>query len=208
MEKDAEKKSQEERPQAHSTLSSREDFLTEEESDHSPKKKRLSFRSLFEEEKAYQGLALDDLPKAAYAGFWIRTAAYLIDLIFVSLMTSLIFNLTLYRIWGRGVEDFWLVGLLEVVLLVVYFALTNYFFKGQSLGKMLLGIRTLRSDGRAMDKNTLLTRELAGRTIIKIIPILAVFLIFDRRRRHFVDMLCDTVVVNENQLSLLASYTS
>lgn len=208
MEGDSKKRPHDNRPQAHSTLSSREDFLSEKEDKTSEKKKIFPFKNLLEKEDTYEDFDLDDLPKAAYAGFWIRTAAYLIDLIFVSLFTALIFNLTLYRIWGRGIEDLWLVGLLELVILITYFALSNYYFKGQSFGKMLMGIRTIRSDGQALDKNTLLVRELAGRTIIKIIPILAVFLIFDKQRRHLIDILCGTVVINENQLSLLASYPS
>lgn len=208
MEGDPTNRPHENRPQAYSTLSSREDFLTEKEDIPSKKKKIFPFKKGVEKEETYEDFDLDDLPKGAYAGFWIRTSAYLIDLIFVSLFTALIFNLTIYRIWGRGIEDLWLVGLLELVIFVAYFALSNYSFSGQSFGKMLLGIRTIRADGQALDKNTLLVRELAGRVIIKIVPILAVFLIFDKQRRHLIDVLCNTVVINEKQLAMLASYQS
>lgn len=208
MEEDAKNKSYDHRPQAHSTLSSREEFLDKRKNAESEKREAFSFKQLGEEEDSYDQLDLDQLPKRAYGGFWIRTAAYLVDLFLVSLLTTLIFNLSIYRIWGRGIEDWWLFGLLELFILLVYFAATNYAFKGQSLGKMLLGLRTLRADGRRFDTNTLLVRELAGRAIIKIIPVLAVFLIFDKRRRHLIDMLCGTVVVNENQLAMLADYAA
>lgn len=196
------------RPQAHSTLSSREDFLKEREDAGPEQKEIFSSRQPGQEEDAYDQLDLDKLPKGAYGGFWIRTAAYLIDLFLVSLLTTLIFNLSVYRLFGRGIEDWWLFGLLELFILLVYFTATNYAFQGQSLGKMLLGLRTLRSDGRRLDRTTVLVRETAGRAIIKIIPVLAVFLIFDTRRRHLIDMLCGTVVVNENQLAMLADYTA
>lgn len=196
------------RPQAHSTLPSREAFLEERKNSEPGQKEAFSFKQLGQEEDSYDQLDLDQLPKRAYGGFWVRTAAYLIDLFLVSLLTTLIFNLSVYRLWGRGIEDWWLFGLLELLILLVYFAATNYAFQGQSLGKMLLGLRTLRADGRMLDGNTLLVRELAGRAIIKIIPVLAVFLIFDKRRRHLIDMLCGTVVVNENQLAMLADYAA
>lgn len=181
------------------------DQVASQQSDKKPEK-NFQFKEMKERPDFYQDIDFEDLPKAAYAGFWIRFFAYMVDLLFASLISSILFNLTLYRLFSYEIAGSWWMGLLELIILLAYFSATTYFFQGQTLGKMLFGIRTLMKDGSLLDRDSLLLREVAGRAIINVVPIICVFLIFSKRRQHLVDSLVDTVVVNENQLEMLLEY--
>src|SRR5699024_7887424 len=81
-----------------------------------------------------------------YAGFWMRFWSYLSDLIVVFSLNSLL--LSPLKFVDNGVIDigFWtLNGILSALVFYIYFLfMTKYF--GQTLGKMLFGLRVIRSD--------------------------------------------------------------
>src|SRR5690625_5349791 len=108
--------------------------------------------------------------------FW----AFLTDLIVIfSINGLLLFPL---KFISNGVIDvgFWtLNGILSAIVFYIYFLLMTKYF-GQTLGKMLFGLRVIRSDTQALRWSDLLFREVIGRFIYKIMSFLTLLYI-DRK---------------------------
>lgn len=166
----------------------------------------FQFKNLSQNSEIYKEFDLNHLPKQAFAGFWIRTFAYLVDLFFIRTASQIFYNLTLYRLFSTSISQHWTLHILNFIFLILYFFFMTYYFNGQSFGKMLFGLRVIRRDGGTIDRQSCLVRETAGRLIINIIPFVAVFLVVDDQRQHLVDQWCDTVVINEKQLKMLQAY--
>lgn len=143
------------------------------------------------------------VPKFAYAGFWIRLVAYIIDslvvtsvaaiingLIFSNFLIELPFGLTVYKLL------FWL-------CLFVYFSTMTYLNKGQTLGKMIMGIRVISLTSDKLTLSQVLTREVCGRYIQEKIKILYIIIGFTENKQSMVDMLADTAVIKDDVVDYL-----
>ena len=91
-----------------------------------------------------------------------RAVAFLIDLALVALL-SYLFYVTIggVLIAFIGQDDFlmlFLVGVMPLVMLIGYWALWEYYFEGQTLGKYTMGLRTVRVDGEAPSFETFAIR--------------------------------------------------
>jgi len=148
----------------------------------------------------YEKLYLNRLPKFFFGGFWIRTAAYSIDLLIIQFLTSILLNLVVYRLFGMGASDSFGVEIVDLAVFLAYFFLTTYFMNGQTLGKMLLRLRVVSLTESQSTLSTILIREVAGKTIFYYFPFIAVLLVFSFKRQHVVDLLADTTVMNEGKL--------
>lgn len=103
-----------------------------------------------------------------YAGFWMRFWAYLTDLIVVFSVNGLL--LSPLKFVDNGVTDigFWtLNGILSALVFYIYFLIMTKYF-GQTLGKMLFGLRVIRCDDEQLQWSDLLFREVVVRFIYKI----------------------------------------
>ncbi|MEN2982883.1 MAG: RDD family protein [Thermus sp.] len=71
---------------------------------------------------------------------------------------------------------------------------------GATPGKMLLGLRVVRTDGQPMDWTTALMREVVGKTL-STLPLLLGYLwaFFHPRRQAWHDLIADTLVVRMDQ---------
>src|SRR5690625_4512142 len=137
--------------------------------------------------------------KPRYAGFWMRFWAFLTDLIVVfSINGLLLFPL---KFINNGVIDvgFWtLNGILSAIVFYIYFLLMTKYF-GQTLGKMLFGLRVIRSDSEPLRWSDLLFREVIGRFIYKVMSFLTLLYIvvaFTPEKQGIHDMFGDTRVVH------------
>ena len=150
------------------------------------------------------------------AGFWTRLWAYLIDLIVVSALSTPVilvlarmispeegFRATgiLIRIAGAGIGFLGITGFL-------YFSLMTYYF-GQTLGKMIQGIRVIRLDGKNPDLLTVLIREVVGRTISQLngLHLGYIWARFHPTGFAWHDLLSDTLVVWEKEMDKSQWYT-
>ena len=116
-------------------------------------------------------------PAVRYAGFWMRFAAAIIDSVIV--VVGLVFVLAV-----RVFSPFYFVGFLNFVeylfYLVVFFALPLLYYvlltglRGQTLGKMALGVKVIGEDGQAPGLGYAALRETVG----KIVSTIALFLGF------------------------------
>ncbi len=107
----------------------------------------------------YEQISRDGRP----AGFWIRAVALLLDFVLFAIVQV---SLTLVgeRLWGDGVAAApalrTMVGLFTALFTALYTTVLHV-LGGQTLGKMLLGIRVVGADGAPLTAGAALLRWLA-----------------------------------------------
>lgn len=153
-------------------------------------------------------------PELEYAGFWVRLAAYCIDvvivwagLLFVNLMLGII------SMVGRGVLrteilfQYTVKDILLYVLQALYFILLTY-GTGTTPGKRLLNLRVVNADGsQELDLMNVVYRETIGRFLCSIsVGIGYIMAGVDREKRGLHDMLCDTRVVYAKKIKVFPVY--
>ncbi|UWG98151.1 RDD family protein [Dehalobacter sp. DCM] len=132
------------------------------------------------------------------AGFWSRVAAFLFDVIVIGMSSRIFFNL----VWPSGLENAGIQSFVMVNSLFpgiwgsLYFVLMTKFF-GQTLGKMIMGIRVVNKDGRPLSWITVVMREVVGRTMSQLLGSYLGYLVcaFHPRKQGLTDIISDTYVV-------------
>lgn len=80
-----------------------------------------------------------------------RSLSFVIDVVIIMVVSQLIsFALRTLLLWMIGDDYFLLLFLnafLPILLFISYFALGEYWFEGQTVGKNVMGLRTIRIDG-------------------------------------------------------------
>jgi uncharacterized RDD family membrane protein YckC len=97
---------------------------------------------------------------ASAAGFWIRVAAALVDLVLLGVV-QLSLGLVGGRIWGRDVDALpvfqTMVGLFTLLFSCLY-ATVLHSAGGQTIGKLLVGVRVLGVEGEPLTAGAALLR--------------------------------------------------
>lgn len=128
------------------------------------------------------------------AGFWIRTVAFTMDAavaaafasIFASPITA--FFLTDGSLAAKAISGFFF---------YLYFVLSTYLTNGQTLGKMMTGIRVIHPDEPRLSLTTVVIREGFCRLIQTTFLLLYVITAFSERKQNLGDFLSDTFVVKD-----------
>lgn len=128
------------------------------------------------------------------AGFWIRTVAFTIDAavaaafasIFASPITALF--LTEGSMAAKALSGFFF---------YLYFVLSTYLTNGQTLGKMMTGIRVIHPDEPRLSLTTVVIREGFCRLIQTTFLLLYIITAFSERKQNLGDFLSDTYVVKD-----------
>ncbi len=142
-----------------------------------------------------------------YASFETRLVAFILDLIVLASCFALFVAFGLLQLLLRsdfGDDDppdqaFYVFGIIILLYFVPFVPL--YFvglwtWRGQTLGKLAMAIRVVRSDGRPVGVGAALLR-LVGYLFSSLLLFAGfVMIVFDRRRRGLHDRLADTVVVD------------
>ena len=89
----------------------------------------------------YCGYQLTAMPRCEYAGFWIRVAAYVIDLAVLTAVTVVPLGVIII-VAGSTLASF-----ANVAVVFVYFAVGNGL--GSTLGRRALGLRVINEAGNA-----------------------------------------------------------
>ncbi|MCG7344404.1 RDD family protein [Sporosarcina sp. ACRSL] len=136
-----------------------------------------------------------------FAGFWTRFWAYIIDLLIVSSISG-IFIKPVFRILDIKISNpsFLLFSPYKVTLLILflaYFALMTK-FTSQTVGKMILGIKVVTTDGGKLTWGTILFREVIGRFISKLLTIPYLLVAFMPKKESLHDLFADTYVIHEH----------
>lgn len=116
------------------------------------------------------------------AGFWIRTAALLLDIILIAIVGSLL---------PFGHSDSHHVSLL---LLALYGAVM-WKYKGTTIGGVICHLRVVRLDGRAIDWPTAAVRALGCFLSLAVAGLGFLWVVFDPERQSWHDKIAGTVVV-------------
>lgn len=138
--------------------------------------------------------SFDEHPDYIYTGFFIRLFAFTVDIIIIGALQRMLFVL---------LDDGILKTSLSLLVYLAYFILMTKLNHGQTLGKMIFGIKVICLNEENLSWNTVIVREGFGRYIQKTIWILYVLVAFTRHKQHVADILTDTSVVTLNYLRLL-----
>ena len=124
-----------------------------------------------------------------YAGFWVRCMAFLIDALFVRGLM----NIALYF----GIESYIPISIVLVYMVVfaLYSFIFVYLFDGQTIGKMIMGIKVVEENGQRLRFFTAFVREFAGKLIMFPLFILFIFTVFSYKKHSIMDFLSDTSVI-------------
>ena len=129
-----------------------------------------------------------------YMGFWIRVAALLIDSILL-VIVSLIFRVAL------GESTF--VSVINLVFNLGYAVILTA-WRGQTVGKMVLGIQVVDRQGNVPGIGAVLLREIVGKLLSAIFLGLGyLWVAWDKEKRGWHDHIAGTYVVRkqpENQV--------
>lgn len=135
-----------------------------------------------------------------YAGFWMRFWAYLVDLIVVFSLTGLIVKpFTMIDSFREATLWFWSIsGLLGGVVFFAYFLFMTK-WRGQTLGKMIFGLRVIRKDGERLSWSDTLIREVVGRFIHRLLFLFFLYAVvaFTPKKQGLHDLFADTLVIHE-----------
>lgn len=135
------------------------------------------------------------------AGFWVRFIAFLFDLLVIGMSGRILF----YLIWPSGLETIAVKSFILVNALFpgiwgsLYFVLLTKYW-GQTLGKMIMGIRVISKDGRPLNWSTVIAREVGGRILSQLLGTYLGYLVcaFHPRKQGLTDIISDTYVVYLN----------
>ena len=131
-----------------------------------------------------------------YAGFWIRCVAFVIDASFVVCMMNIAvyFNIESYIPIS--------IAIVYMILFAFYSFIFVYLFDGQSIGKMLTGIKVIEENGSKLGFFTAFVREFAGKLIMIPLFLTFIFTAFSYKKHSIIDYLSDTCVIKSKYQSL------
>ncbi|MDQ0413008.1 putative RDD family membrane protein YckC [Mesobacillus stamsii] len=133
-----------------------------------------------------------------YAGFWMRFWAYLLDMIVIGSINRLIINPVFRAMDIPLLEEgfFSPKTIVTAVVFYLYFVLMTKYL-GQTLGKMVFGLKVVKLDGKNLTWGTVLFREWIGRFLSATILILYVVVAFTKKKQGLHDLFADTTVIHE-----------
>lgn len=144
----------------------------------------------------------NDFPSYFFAGFWIRLSAFLVDLLVIRAITQITIG-SIYNLANLTATNqrFGLYNICALGIYLGYFVLMTKLNHGQTIGKMLFGIRVISFVEEELSWQTVLIRELCGRYVLQFnvffylgyLPI-----IFNKNKQQAADYFSETSVVTIN----------
>lgn len=133
----------------------------------------------------------------AYASFGLRAFAFIVDMLVIGAIYKILINVLGidldYEIYGIEMAE-----ILRWIVTILYFVIISLVTKGQTLGKMIVGIRVVSLTSDKLDLGQILIREIAGRLIQNTIMILYLLPIFTSKNQSLIDFFVDTAVVKDD----------
>ncbi|MCR6111650.1 RDD family protein [Bacillus sp. A301a_S52] len=133
-----------------------------------------------------------------YAGFWMRFWAYVVDSIVVWSINGLLF-VPLMALTGMANVTWGAIALAAIVVSIVSFVYFSIMTKklGQTLGKLIFGIKVYSYDKQELTWLDVIFREVVGRYIHQALPVLLflyAIVAFSPEKRGIHDRLGNTFV--------------
>ena len=133
----------------------------------------------------------------AYASFGLRAFAFIVDMLVIGAINKILINVLGtdldYEIYGIEMAE-----ILRWIVTILYFVIISLVTNGQTLGKMIAGIRVVSLTSDKLDLGQILIRETAGRIIQNTIMILYLLPIFTPKNQSLIDFFVDTAVVKDD----------
>ena len=133
----------------------------------------------------------------AYASFGLRAFAFIVDMLVIGAINKILINVLGidldYEIYGIEMAE-----ILRWIVTILYFVIISLVTNGQTLGKMIVGIRVISLTSDKLDLGQILIREIAGRLIQNTIMILYLLPIFTPKNQSLIDFFVDTAVVKDD----------
>jgi uncharacterized RDD family membrane protein YckC len=143
-------------------------------------------------------LGSNPLNKVKFAGFWMRFWAYLLDLIVIGSIDRLLIK-PIFRLLDVPLLEtnlFAPISIATAITFYAYFVLMTKFF-GQTLGKMVFGLKVIGLGEEHLSWKTILFREWIGRFISSTIVIGYIITAFLPKKQGLHDLFSDTSVIHE-----------
>ena len=153
---------------------------------------------IVEEKEFVQDHKVRNALEVKYAGFWMRFWAYLLDLLVIGSLNGIVVY-PIFRALGLSLNDANMFAPLSIVTAIIfyaYFVLMTRFF-GQTLGKMVFGLRVISLNDQSLSWGAIMFREWIGRFISGTIIILYVVVGFLPKKQGIHDLFADTTVIHE-----------
>ena len=186
----------------HSTNTSSSEVEIEEKQPASPQELRDSRRKYWQEkqrEEERHRKPYHNFPAFFYTGFWLRLFAFLVDsLVIWSLNRLIVRTLFLVLRYPLNEEPFSAFSLSKLAVYLLYFIVVTKWTNGQTVGKIIFGIRVISFKEEKLSWGTVLIRECFGRYILKTFPFIYLMVLFTQEKQHLADFFSDTSVVSEN----------
>jgi uncharacterized RDD family membrane protein YckC len=133
-----------------------------------------------------------------YAGFWMRFWAYLLDLVVIGSINRLVIYPVFRSLEFSIVESsmFAPIAIATAFTYYLYFVLMTK-LTGQTLGKMVFGIKVIHLKGDRLSWGAILFREWIGRFISTTILVAYVVVAFLPKKQGLHDLFADTTVIHE-----------
>ncbi len=131
-----------------------------------------------------------------YAGFWLRFAAGILDAIFLFLLLFFVNSIfsdyicdisaSLLTMFAGGVISF---------LITFVYHVSFWAWKGQTAGKLITGVKIIRTDSSPLDGKHAVIRFLSY--VVSALPLMLgfIWIAFDHKKQGFHDKIADTYVV-------------
>jgi len=133
------------------------------------------------------------------AGFWIRFWAFLLDGFIITAVCGIFVNPIFYLMDWSLSETVWYapISIITATLYYSYFVLMTKFF-GQTLGKMVFGLRVVSLKHDELTWSDVIFRDWIGRIICNIFMPLYILIVILPDNKGLHDFFADTTVVHEN----------
>ncbi|MFO7262520.1 MAG: hypothetical protein A6D91_09180 [Bacillaceae bacterium G1] len=129
-----------------------------------------------------------------YAGFWLRFLAAVIDVIVLWSVSALSLD-WIRKAQGIDPLEFSWVDAVEIAVGMVYYVVLTVVY-GQTLGKMIVGIRVVPRHGGKNRWGAILLRESIGKLLSTLLLMIGYLMVaFDKEKRALHDRMASTVVV-------------
>ncbi|MFS0645551.1 RDD family protein [Siminovitchia sp. 179-K 8D1 HS] len=133
-----------------------------------------------------------------YGGFWMRFWAYLLDLLVIAGINGILIK-PVFRLFDLSLEAsgiFTPINMATAAVFYLYFVVMTKYF-GQTLGKMVFGLKVVPLNGNSLSWGTVIFREWIGRYISATFQILYIIAAFTPKKQALHDLFADTTVIHE-----------
>jgi uncharacterized RDD family membrane protein YckC len=132
----------------------------------------------------------------AYGGFWIRVVAYIIDGILLTIVCGVVDRLLGINILTSDWDHYDpMANVISLVIGWLYFALLESSERGATVGKMVMGLRVVTSDGQRLSFMNATGRYFAKILSAIILCIGFIMVAFTDKKRGLHDIIAGTLVI-------------